>query len=285
MYVLTFVIICLVIFFGYHIIRYRNPYKLILVFGKKGAGKSTLMTKLSLKYAKKGRPVYCNSYVCGTHLFNVDDLGRYSFPENAVIMIDEVGMIWDNRNYKNFRTDVRDYFKLQRHHKNTVYMFSQSFDIDKKLRDLTDRMYLVTNIFNCFSVARGIQKNITISHGDRNQSGDSHLIDDLRFQSLLLFWAGSIKITYIPKYAKYFDSFDIEVLPPVSSSYVPFPDSHKVKRFRPWQPRPVAGLCWPNRPEGATDHGPFDVCEGSVDNLEDSETADSGVALLDSSNT
>ena len=40
--------------------RYRNPYKLIMIFGKKGSGKTTLLTKLSLRYLKAGRPVYSN---------------------------------------------------------------------------------------------------------------------------------------------------------------------------------------------------------------------------------
>lgn len=31
------------IFIVYHMIKYRNPYKLIMVFGKKGSGKTTLM--------------------------------------------------------------------------------------------------------------------------------------------------------------------------------------------------------------------------------------------------
>ena len=36
------------IFIIWHIMKYRNPYKLYMVFGKKGSGKTTLMTKLAL---------------------------------------------------------------------------------------------------------------------------------------------------------------------------------------------------------------------------------------------
>ena len=42
-------IILFAVFFAYHLIKYRNPYKLIMVIGKKGSGKTTLMVKLSLK--------------------------------------------------------------------------------------------------------------------------------------------------------------------------------------------------------------------------------------------
>lgn len=47
-------------------------------------------------------------------------------------------MIWDNRGFKNFPTEVRDYFKLQRHYKHVVILASQTFDVDKKIRDLAD---------------------------------------------------------------------------------------------------------------------------------------------------
>ena len=46
------------IFIIWHVMKYRNPYKLYMVFGKKGSGKTTLMTKLALQYQKKGWRVY-----------------------------------------------------------------------------------------------------------------------------------------------------------------------------------------------------------------------------------
>ena len=46
------------LFITFHVIVYRNPYKLYMVFGKKGSGKTTLMTKLAIQYQKKGWDVY-----------------------------------------------------------------------------------------------------------------------------------------------------------------------------------------------------------------------------------
>ena len=181
MYIFIFLVgVFLIFFIAYHVVKYRNPYKLFMVFGKKGAGKSTLMCKLALKYSKKGRPVYCNVPIPGTYYFNVDQIGCKGFPENSVVMIDEVGMIWDNRNFKSFREDVRDYFKLQRHYRHTVYLFSQSFDVDKKLRDLTDNMYLIRNFFNCFTIARRITKTITIVHAGQGNETTASLADDMQ---------------------------------------------------------------------------------------------------------
>lgn len=233
-------------FFGYHLVRYRNPYKLFMVFGKKGSGKSTLMCKLALRYSKKGFTVYCNSYIPGTFYFDAADVGFYAFPENSVLLIDEVGMIWDNRDFKTFKKEVRDYFKLQRHYKHIVFLFSQSFDIDKKLRDLTDNMYLITNFMNCFSIARRITKTITITHGDRNTAGESKLIDDMRFDPLIFFFIGSVKFTYIPKYVKYFDSFDARALPVKEYEYIPIKEPpslrQRVRRLRAGCARPAGGI-------------------------------------------
>lgn len=227
MFTVTFIIV-------YHLRKYRNPYKLYMVFGKKGSGKSTLMTKLALRYTKKGFKVYCNTYIPSTYYFNTDDIGIYHFPENSVLLIDEVGMIWDNREFKNFKPHVRDYFKYQRHYKHIVYLFSQSFDIDKKLRDLTDHMYLIMNFFNCFSIARRITKTITITHGDKNYNGESKLIDDLRFDPLLLFFLGTVRVTYIPKYVKYFNSYSTKKLQHKNYEFIPLPPKQP---FRVWAAR------------------------------------------------
>lgn len=221
----AFFYIFLILFFWilYHVWKYRNPYKLIMVFGKKGSGKSTLQAKLSLQYNRKGWKVFCSTPgIPGTYYFDTSQVGISSFPPNSVILVDEVGMVWDNRDFKNFKTHTRDYFKLQRHYRNIVYLFSQSFDVDKKIRDLTDRMYLTKNFFNCFSLARSIDKRITIVHANEGQ-GVSTLADDMDFTPLWLFWCGAVKVTYIPKYVKYFNSYDVPVLVPANYDYTPIP--------------------------------------------------------------
>lgn len=204
---------------------YQNPYKLIMVFGKKGSGKTTFITKSALTYIKKGVIVYSTIYVPGARIFNVEDIGKFQFEPDSVIFVDEVGMIWDNRQYQKFRTDVRDWFKLQRHYRNTVYLFSQTFDIDIKLRNLCDAMYLLKNHFGILSVARRIRRSIVIvsPQGD----SESRIADNLEFEPLILqiFGYKSIIFTWIPNWVKYFDSFSTPELPkmPYYQSFFPIP--------------------------------------------------------------
>ena len=56
--------------------KYKNPYKLIMVFGKKGSGKTTFLTKTAYYYIRKGRPVYSTVYVPGAYLFDVNEIGK-----------------------------------------------------------------------------------------------------------------------------------------------------------------------------------------------------------------
>lgn len=219
--------------------KYRNPYKLIMVFGKKGAGKTTFLTKMAYTYLRRGRPVYSTVYIPGTYLFDVQDIGRMSFPEESVIFIDEVGMIWDNRNFKSFRTDVRDYFKLQRHYKHTVYLFSQTFDVDVKLRNLTDSMYLLRCHMGWLSVARKIRRDIIIVQP--TGESESRIADSLEFEPLWLslFGARTLIVTFIPHWVKLFSSFDAPVLDDNVSEYIPVPESLS-RRYR-HVPCPVSG--------------------------------------------
>lgn len=113
-------------------------------------------------------------------------------------------MIWDNRDFKNFRPEVRDWFKYQRHNKVKVYLFSQTFDIDKKLRDLTDAMYLLVNKFRVFSYGKKISKIIVLTKSQAEQPGS--ISEDLQFEPGILFFLGTRTLTFIPKYAKLFDS-------------------------------------------------------------------------------
>ena len=230
---------------------YVNPYKLIMIFGKKGSGKSTILTRLARKYIKEGWTVYSTEHLADVYYITPEMIGKYALPDvnfkeinlddykglkklfmrlrlkffphkpKVLLLIDEVGMIYDNRNFKNFDASVRDFFKLQRHYYVRCYMFSQTFDVDKKLRDLTDAMYLVKNSARVFCYGKKIVKKQTINNDSADGSGGK-IVDAYEFESFLWFWLGSRTLTFIPKYSKHFNSFiapDLPELPFEESPY------------------------------------------------------------------
>lgn len=228
-YLILVILLCQFFYLTY---KYRNPYKLVMVFGKKGSGKTTFLAKTAYRYLKKGYPVYSTEKVPGVIQFDVQKIGHVTFPEDAVILIDEVGMIWDNRNFKTFRPEVRDYFKYQRHERHIVYLFSQTFDIDLKLRNLTDCMYLCTCKFGWLSIARKIKRSIILVHPQGD--AESRIADDLEFEPIIwsLFGARTCILTYIPNWINLFDSHEKLGLPlHVDGDPYPIPEA-AAKMFR-----------------------------------------------------
>ena len=237
MWIFKFLFVLLILMAAFLILthKYVNPYKLIMIFGKKGSGKSTTLTKLALQHIKKGWTVYSTELIPGTYYIKPSQIGFYQledynyvpfnpdkykgfikwirvkindlFPHKpkVLLLVDEVGMIWDNRDFKNFKTEVRNFFKLQRHYHCKCILFSQTFDIDKKLRDLTDAMYLVTNFGRVFCYGKKIRKYITIKESLNDNA--STLSEGMEFEPFWLFWLGTRTLTYIPAWSKYFNSF------------------------------------------------------------------------------
>ena len=163
------------------ICRDRNFYKLIMIFGKKGSGKTSYIAKKSIYYLKKGYTVYTNCGVAGTLQYNPRDIGKNTFPPGSVVFCDEVGLIWHNRDYKNFQRCVIEWFKYQRHYKIRMYLFSQAFDCDKVLRDLTDQIYIVRR-FGLISVLRPVYKQIGIA---TDSDGNGQLVDCYKYNILV----------------------------------------------------------------------------------------------------
>lgn len=193
----------------------RNFYKLIMIFGKKGSGKTSIIAKYSQKYIKKGYKVYCNVELPGTYLYDPQDIGLNTFSPNSIVFCDEVGLIWHNRDYKNFKKCLIEWFKLQRHYKIRMYLFSQTFDTDKVLRDLTDEMYLITRLGKC-SILRKINKYIGIS---KDKDGNGQLVDCYKFGSIF-----DIKFIYLPRYYGLFKSFEVPELHLINATYQDFND-------------------------------------------------------------
>lgn len=185
--------------------KYINPYTMDLYIANKGAGKSCTLAKNALKASKRGQTVYSNTEdinVENVRVYDTFDLGRYSV-EKAYILVDEVSLFFDNRNYKNTSKEFIQWLRSIRHDRLCVDLFTQSYDCDKKIRTMCDNIYIGYRYFRVLTVWRRLRKNVAIREAAMDAS--SQIVDNLNFTP---WWIpGSIKITYIPKYIKYFDSF------------------------------------------------------------------------------
>lgn len=184
-------------------IKYVNPYKTVLYYGKKGCGKTTLLTKISIRAIRKGKKVYSSVKIPGTRYFDPLDLKEFKPEPNSVVCIDEIGLIWDNRDFKKFEKGVNVFFKYARQYKIEVHMFSQVPDIDLKIRNLCDSYWLVSNKLRVFSYAKKINKVLTVK---TDIEGKGNLVDSFEFAG---FFPGlTRKLTFIPAWGAFYQSFD-----------------------------------------------------------------------------
>lgn len=209
MTILLFAIILIVVLTLFTVLTkpYLNPYKLIFVFGKKGSGKSTLLTKLSQRYLKNKWTVYSTEVEkTSTDIkwLNPRRLYDYKFPPHTCIFIDEASLIWDNRDFKTMDKRIIEWFRYQRHHKCRVYLFSQSWDVDLKIRSLCDEFYLVRKYLRVFVIGSRIIRKPVVVHpsADAPARIDDDMIVDPPFMA---FFGGKI-FAFIPYWAKFFDS-------------------------------------------------------------------------------
>ena len=130
---------------------------------------------------------------------------KYKFPPKSCIFIDEVSLIWDNRNFKNMDPKVVAWFRYQRHYKVRVYLFSQSFDIDKKLRDLCDEMYIVNKFARVLVRAKRIIRKPVVVHP--SPEAPARIDEDLVVDGPLMAFFGGRIYASIPHWSKVYDSF------------------------------------------------------------------------------
>lgn len=199
------VIVCLIVFLSllfYLNWKYRNPFRLTFVFGKKGAGKSCYMVRQMHRYLRKGWNVYTDMAdvkIPGVRIISVRDFSLFRPEPHSLVCLDEVGITMDNRSYKSFPPGLRDFFKYVRKMQIVVIMNSQAYDVDKKVRDTTDSMLLLQSIGSLFCLARPIYRSITLTAPSADS--ESRIADILRFGSFF-----SWRVYYMPAYFRYFDS-------------------------------------------------------------------------------
>lgn len=160
----------------------NNPYTLRLVVGSKGSGKSLLLAQIANEF--KGR-IYSNMDI-GFEL--PVDYWNYDYPPDSLILIDEIGVIHSNRDFKSMPREAIEWYKMQRKRRLTVVCSSQTMDVDKKIRDLCDRI-IVVNRFSFLCVARAYKSVIAMV---QTPEGGEDLVNTVKM-------SGIYKIYAIPK--------------------------------------------------------------------------------------
>lgn len=203
------VIITIIIFVStilWHLLtrKYLSPYTFTLVFGKKGVGKSLSMQKDILKHLKRGWKVYAdsNTNIKDVVMIDASKIYTYRFPRNSLIVIDEINLLWDNRDFKKFDKNIQDWFREQRKKGIKIIAYSQTFDCDKKLRDLTDTLAIQRKFMRVWTVRRYYVKTPRIISAE--EARDTARIADDYVKVPLLF--RGVDFTYIPKYVKCYDT-------------------------------------------------------------------------------
>ncbi|OGO77635.1 MAG: hypothetical protein A2Y23_11825 [Clostridiales bacterium GWB2_37_7] len=158
-----------------------------LVLGTPGSGKTTYLASVAKKYMRetwkykilrtltkitkklnyiklneiyqsemeKNKPknVYSNVYIEGAYMLDHDkDLNYYNI-EDGLIIIDEGGTVLDNRSWKNHSKKTIRFYKMHRHYNLDVLISSQDYDIDVKVRALTEKILVVRKSFIPYLIA------------------------------------------------------------------------------------------------------------------------------------
>lgn len=108
-------------------------------FGVPGSGKTSMAALLTRFSSKCKIPVLSNVQIAGSLKYDVSDLGKYDMSFEGLgahVILDEATLYVDNRNYKDFaKTNLPLYFSMHRHMDNRIDIFSQGYDVDKRIRD------------------------------------------------------------------------------------------------------------------------------------------------------
>lgn len=184
-------------------------------FGVPGCGKTTQLTKIAIKELKKKAlglsrydHIYTINFECaGCIHITFKDLANYKFL-NSLILIDEITLDADNRSFKTFPSEIRDFFILHRHLGLDIIYATQNYEnVDKKIRDVTNDLWYMSKsvvpLLRNFTTSKKIYRKININEHT------SELVLGYRFCNLIeSIFARNFEVTFRPFTYKYFDSFD-----------------------------------------------------------------------------
>lgn len=182
-------------------------------FGIPGSGKTSMAALLTRASSKLGYNVLSNVDIKGAYKVSASDLGvvDMSFEgDGAHVILDEASLEFDNRNFKEFaKSDKGNYFALHRHMNNRVDVFSQGYDIDKRIRDRASSsglFHLRRFFIPGFVSYRKIDKVLFI------RKEDKQMIDGFKFR-------GFPRFVYSRSVWDSFDTLDMSLCPKLKKEW------------------------------------------------------------------
>lgn len=177
-------------------------------FGVPGVGKSTILAKEYKKNKRRYDHIYTiNLQLKGVEMITKEDLEKYKF-KNTLILWDEITMDADNREFKSFSKELRDFVLLHRHLGCDIIYATQNFEnVDKKVRDLTVELWYMSKsvvpLLNVFTSCKRIYRQVNINEHT------SELTLGYRFCNFIeSIFVSNFKLCFRRRYYKYFNTHD-----------------------------------------------------------------------------
>lgn len=160
------------------------------------------------KGKSKYKRVFCNYYIKGCFKICFSDLGVFDVSD-SLILLDEITLDADSRNFKSFAEASKMFFILHRKYNCDVVYVTQQYDaVDKKIRELTSDLYYMRG-FRFFTFATRIYRHITITQDGDIKNG--YIFPS--FIQILTHPRYNLRFCFRQRYFKYFDSFQAPSLP------------------------------------------------------------------------
>lgn len=183
-------------------------------FGVPGSGKTSIAAWLTKSSIAMGYKVLSNVEIQGAYKLDENDLGTYdmSFGGAGCHAIYDESTIngLDNRGYKDFaKTNKPLYFSIIRHMSNMMDVFSQGYDIDKRIRDRAGQnglFYLQKIGLKGFVMYKRIKKILYIDKDSKQ------IIDGFEFRGLP-------RICFTMPVWKSFDTLDDTLCPKLQKEW------------------------------------------------------------------
>lgn len=156
-----------------------------MYFGSPGAGKTSLAARIVYKETMCRKPkyerVYSNFECVGAYAIDSDDLSTFAPLPHSLVLLDESGIDFNNRKYKELKQQIIEFLKLHRHYEIDIIFLSQSWeDVDITIRRLCNRLLYIRKI-GPFTLCRKIRKYVMIDK-------ESHqIVDGYDFYGLFSF--------------------------------------------------------------------------------------------------